>query len=185
MKRSAGFTLVELLITITLFSLASAVLASLYISGSRQYQEESIRNDLSKSLTTLSDELTTDIQNAYAVEANYGGYTSSATTIVLDLPAIDSSQNLVMNGSSFVTDRVIYSLSGSTILKSVVPGAGSARPAATNKTVVSKVVNWSLTYTPALPASSQVSWTVSARDSYQKRIVNVSSTRTSKMRNHS
>jgi prepilin-type N-terminal cleavage/methylation domain-containing protein len=185
MKRSAGFTLVELLITITLFSLASAVLAGLYISGGRQYREESIRNDLSKGLTTLSDELTTDIQNAYAIEASYGGYASGTSTIVLDVPAIDANQNLVMNGTSFVADRVIYNLNGSSVLKSVIPGAGSARSAATNKTVASKVISFSLTYSPALPASSQVSWAVSARDSYQNRIVNVSSTRTSKLRNHS
>lgn len=185
MKRSSGFTLVELTITITLFSLASAVLASLYISGSRQYQEESIRNDLSNSLTTLSDELASDAQNSYAVEATYGGYTSGTSTIILDVPAIDAAQNLVMNGSSFVADRIIYTLNGSSIKKTVVPGAGSARPAATGKTIDSKIVSFSITYSPALPASNQITWTASARDSYQKRTVNMSSTRSSKMRNHS
>lgn len=180
---SQGFTLVEALISLTLFSIVSFALLTLFLSSSRQYQEESKRTALTTSVTTLNDQLTADVQAAFTIEPTYGTYTSGADTVILAVPGIDGSGNLLSSGGSFTPDRIIYALSGNQILRVVIPAPGSSRPDG-SKVAASKVSSFALTYNQSAPATSNgLSWTTRLTDAYQDRSITVEVTRSAKLRN--
>lgn len=183
MKAIRGFTLVEALISLTLFSIVSFALLTLFLSSSRQYQEESKRTALTTAVTTLNDQLTADIQAAFAIEPTYSTYASGADTVVLAVPGIDGSGNLLSSGGNFTPDRIVYTLSGDQILKVVAPAPGSSR-ASGSKVVASRADSFALTYNQGTPATSNgLSWTTRLTDAYQDRSITVEVTRSAKLRN--
>jgi prepilin-type N-terminal cleavage/methylation domain-containing protein len=186
MRTSRGFTLIEALISLTLFSVISFALVTLYLGSSRSYQEESKRTALTTTLTTFNDQLAADAQSAFTIEPTYGSYTSGAGTVILGVPGVNASGALLSSGGGFVQDRIIYTLVGSEVLKSVVPGPGSARPSSTNKVVASHVSSFVITYNQPTPATSdRLSWTTNVADTYQDRAITVEVTRSAKLRNKS
>jgi prepilin-type N-terminal cleavage/methylation domain-containing protein len=183
LRSGKGFTLIEMTIVIVLLGVIMAAVTTLYISDITDSEDETRRIELAQSLTIATDNLTDDIKNASAIEATYSTYTTGAQTVVLDLPAVDSSGNLLFSGNNFVVDRVVYSYSGGILTKTVVPGTGSARTAVTRQ-VLSKITSLSFTY-PSSPATgnSQMSYAITVSDSFKKRVETLSGYNTVVLRN--
>ena len=140
--KSRGFTLIELVVVLSIFSLIAVVVSLLYVSGLTQEREESLRSQLVLKGETAVDIFTRDVQSAWQVAASYtsGGttYTSGGSTLVLGLPAVDASGNLISSGGSFTTDYVVYRTAVPYTYRSVFPAAGSSRQARTDQALINK-----------------------------------------------
>jgi competence protein ComGC len=126
-KQYAGFTLLETMIVIFFLVLLMSVFFSLFIwHNSIYHYQESFVKVSEQGRNTLAA-IQQNVNQAYRVLAtsSVSGalYTSSATTTVLQLPAIDSA-NSVISGK---WDYVVFSLSGQNLSEIVQPDASSAR----------------------------------------------------------
>lgn len=183
-RNQAGFTLLELLIVLGLFGVIVTSVSTLYIASIKNSEDEFKRAQLTEALTLATDTLSDDIKAATAIEATYSTYTSGSQTVVLDLPAVDSSHNIIYLGNSFVLDRVVYTYSSGVLTKSVFPGSGSSRSAVTNKTVLSKISSLSFTYPSSPPAgNSQMSYSITVTDSFKNRTASLTGYNTVVLRN--
>lgn len=103
-----GFTLVEILIVITITGVIGFLLTQLLIQNNSVYFAEDAKVSQGLSLNTISNKLQTDIKQASGIASGYPvslpTYLSSLDTLVLQLPAIDSSGNPIDN----VFDYVVY-----------------------------------------------------------------------------
>jgi prepilin-type N-terminal cleavage/methylation domain-containing protein len=181
---AAGFTLLELMIVMSMLGVIMLSVTTLYIANIKNSEDESRRAQLTESLTLATDNLTDDVKNASAIEASYSSYTSGSQTVVLDLPAVDSSHNIIYSGTSFVLDRVVYAYASGALTRSVFPGSGSTRSAVTRKTVLSKITALNFTYPNSPPAgSSQMSYSITVADSFKDRTATFTGYNTVDLRN--
>lgn len=125
-----GFSLSELLIAVFIFILAITLSIQIFVSLSYDYQ--TITTYLASYVKGRHaiDTISKDCRIAIRVEDSFGGYNTSTTCLVLKVPSIDSSHNIIDIHNNF--DRIIYRLNNGNIWKIVFPGTGSAR-AAQNK----------------------------------------------------
>lgn len=120
-KNSAGFTLVELLISITIITLILAGAVSLYIYTLKKQPDFFHKSQINLQYRSAFQEFSKMISQATQVESSYGGYFTNSSTVVLKLPAIDQNQQIVAN----LYDRVVFLGAREIIL----PASGSSRPA--------------------------------------------------------
>ena len=104
--RPKGFTLIEMLIGLAIISLLIVALLSFYSKGQQQFMNQNIQSDvLEKSRYPLAV-IAQDVKSAVQVVAAWGSYTTSSNTLVLEVPAVDSSGLIIDVNSQF--DYVIY-----------------------------------------------------------------------------
>ena len=130
LKRRDGFTLVEVLIAATLTTIVLGMALTMYISQQRNFLVGNEYIDIHQDARLAMDWLANDIRWGIAVESSYGGYSTSNSCIVLKVPSIDSSGDVVDINSDF--DYIIYRLAGSnpaSLKRRVYPKTGvSSRP---------------------------------------------------------
>jgi len=73
------------------------------------------------------DQISKDCRMGIRVMDNYAGHTTSDNCLVLKIPSIDSSGNVIDVNDKF--DYVAYWVSGGNLWRQVIPGIGSSRPA--------------------------------------------------------
>jgi len=104
--RPRGFTLIEMLIGLAIISLLIVALLSFYSKGQQQFMNQNIQSDvLEKSRYPLAL-IARDVKSAIQVVAAWGSYTTSSNTLVLEVPAVDSSGLIIDVDSAW--DHVIY-----------------------------------------------------------------------------
>ena len=107
--RPKGFTLIEMLIGLAIISLLIVALLSFYSKGQQQFMNQNIQSDvLEKSRYPLAV-IAQDVKSAVQVVAAWGSYTTSSNTLVLEVPAVDSSGLIIDVNLQF--DYVIYRVS--------------------------------------------------------------------------
>jgi prepilin-type N-terminal cleavage/methylation domain-containing protein len=164
MKNPRGFTLVETLIVIFLFSLIMLAVVDLYVGFNKSYSKQSASINTSLSAAALVDEVKRLALQANAVVASraFNGvtHTSSATTLVLSLPSIDASGNIL----SAKYDYAAFYLTGSTTYRILEVDASSARPSGSRKLsdVVSDLLFTYNNVTPSLATMVTVDATTSS-----------------------
>ncbi|MBI2099111.1 hypothetical protein HYT45_01710 [Candidatus Uhrbacteria bacterium] len=129
-----GFTVIELIIFIAAGALVLSVIAEIMIIQLRVGERSGARADIERSAATGLEAMRKEIQSAKNVIATIvlvgNSYASGPNALVLELPAVDSSGNLISGGSDFIVferDAVNSSL----LTALTVPFAGSARPQGT------------------------------------------------------
>ncbi len=126
---SRGFTLVETVIVIGLFVAVLFVLFQFFVNYNATYRYEQALIETAWSGGQSINEIENFALPALGVVATHnftsGQRSSSATVLVLELPAIDASGNVLVG----IYDHVVFYLDGSTLYRELETGVGSARHA--------------------------------------------------------
>ncbi len=105
-KASKGSTLIELLIVIAISALIVVALLSLYSSGQRYFITQSAKADTIEDSRHPLTWITRDIREAAQVVSNYDTYSTSANCLILQIPSIDETGEIIDIDSIF--DYIIY-----------------------------------------------------------------------------
>lgn len=96
-----GFSLIELLILLTVASLAGIFLVSIFVQNNGLFIQQSIKVSNGLSANDAVSVISEDIRQASSVAAGYSlsnpVYTTSPNTLVLSFPSIDASGNTISN----------------------------------------------------------------------------------------
>ena len=125
-----GFSLSELLVA--LFILILTITLSVQVFMLLNYDYQVITTYLSSYIKGRQaiDVISKDCRIGIRIVDSFAGYTTAADCLVLKVPSIDSSHDIIDINNNF--DHIIYRLYNSDLWKIVIPGTGSAR-AAQNK----------------------------------------------------
>lgn len=129
-NKQSGFTLMEFLVAIFICIIAIFMAVQLSISLNKDYRV--LVSYLGSYLKgrEMIDRISKDCRIAIRVMDSYGGYVTTDNCLVLKLPSIDASGNIVDVNNEF--DYVIYRIQNADLWKTVVPGSSSSRPAYNN-----------------------------------------------------
>jgi prepilin-type N-terminal cleavage/methylation domain-containing protein len=126
-----GFTLIETVIVSALFLVITLALGSLFISFYKTYGYQNAIVSAAGASGRIIDRAQSVVLPADQVASShvFSGttYTSSATTLVVEMPSIDSS-GVTISGTY---DYAVIYRSGTTVYLKVEPAAASSRPAIT------------------------------------------------------
>lgn len=166
-----GLTLIELIITLSIISIIILVVTQVYVMGMVQSKSDMKKAKIQAEGRTALEGITKNIKLASRIEATYGGYTSDTTNIILNIPAIDSSENFIYSGETRVNDHVTYSLVGKNLHKVISSPNVSSRlysQDGTDSIILSNVKSLSFSYNPAIPNTTLVSVNITLEDTTQK-----------------
>lgn len=185
--KKKGLTMIELIVVMVLLSILLPVLLSIYVYGTKTFNEELSQSELQSDAQTILDSILNDIRNAQSVEASYDDqFFSNGTTIVLKVPALDQSQNIIYDGSTMQSDIIVYSFYDNSIHKRVFADADSRRATQNNidKILASNILELNFTYEPDPLAATLVQVTLKNHKKVgnQSKSINVSSK--ARLRNH-
>jgi hypothetical protein len=126
-KKRGAFTLTELLIVSFIEIVALVIAAQAFISLNQDYKV--IMGYLSSYLRgrEVVDRISRDCRVAVRVMDSYSGYTTTDGCLVLKVPSIDGSGNIIDVSHEF--DYIVYRIENGNLWKTVMPGSGSSRPA--------------------------------------------------------
>ncbi len=144
-KKEKGFTLIEVVIVTSIFTVLALALLNVFDWHNKLFNLERADTEAVGSARITMNNMATYIAQASNIEANrtIGGttYTTDADTVVLQLPAFDSSGNLLAS----IYDYVVYNKSGTTLSQITEIGSGSSRNAGT-KVMTAYAQSLSFTY---------------------------------------
>lgn len=124
--RNKGFTLVEVLVVSAILLLIVGFLGYLSIKHFWIYNSQVSELDIEHGARTTLDDIDNHVRGAYRVASSYSGYTSGSQTLVLQLPSVDSSNQII----SGTYDYVVFYLSSGSLVRQVFPDPSSSRIAA-------------------------------------------------------
>lgn len=122
-RRNKAFTLIEILVSLSIMFLVLISSMSLYIYYWHTFSIGNTMLDVYSSSRLAMEWIGRDIRQAAQVVPNHGAYTTNNNVIVLQVPAVDASDNII--GSHY--DYIIYQLVGSDLKRIVVKDALSSR----------------------------------------------------------
>lgn len=122
----------EMVVVFGITAIIITVISGLFVKTSKFYRTENTKTQIQLSEMAQLSRIIRQIRLASSVAASGGGYTTGATTLVLQLPSLNSS-NAPIAGSY---DYVIYKRNttygqGSGLQEITIPSAGSTRKADT------------------------------------------------------
>lgn len=124
-----GITLVELLISASIAALVGSLLLIIVVNSSGLFYKESSKVDMGLATNDVLGEVRKSIKQSSAVEASYAvdsvTYTSGLTQLVLKIPSIDSSNNIIP--STF--DYFVFFQDEKKLRLKTFPDASSSRKA--------------------------------------------------------
>jgi prepilin-type N-terminal cleavage/methylation domain-containing protein len=136
-KNGAGFTLLELLLTIAIFALISIGLSSLayiFIAYSQLLPEGQLASEVARVHQFSLEEFKRGIRQAESIQLGYtvgsDTYTTGTTTVVLRLLARDNANNVLAGAFDYLIYYLATSTSPQKILKRVVADPNSQRKSA-------------------------------------------------------
>lgn len=122
-----GFTLIETIVVIAISVVALLALVNLFLIFNTTYGNQQAFMAASGSAGGAMNALEAAIMPADHVLASHSfsgtTYSSNATTLVLELPAVDSSGNIIAN----TEDYIAFYSSSEKLYRLIQTGAGSAR----------------------------------------------------------
>ena len=153
MKKHGGFSLLEVIIVIFISAVVVLAVFEIYITLSKTYLLQHASINASSGAAAFVNELQDMAHQADAIEtsASISGttYTSGSTTVVFELPAVNSSGDVLSNTYDYVT---LYATS-TNAYRVIDANASSARVDGTKK--LSDVVqNLTFTYDTGTPSTA-------------------------------
>jgi len=129
-----GLTLIELIIYIAISTLVLTILFELFIQQTRLGNRRASQTDIERSAVTGIEIVKSAIQSANTVVSSHSfdgvAFSSSSSTLILELPSVDSSGDIVSGSSDFMV--FFQDQNNQSLLKmTTVAGVGSARPSHT------------------------------------------------------
>lgn len=149
----SGFTIIEIVIVIGISIILLVGLLNLFYWHQRIYSQEEASVRTTASVRSALVNISEAAAQAVTIEAshNFSGtdYTTSGSTLVLKLPAINSSDSVIAN----TYDYFVFYLNGSSVYLIIEPGAGSIRGAVSKK-LADNVQSFALTYNNGTPSAA-------------------------------
>jgi prepilin-type N-terminal cleavage/methylation domain-containing protein len=187
-----GFTLIEMLITLSLLTVLAAVISSLYVTGFRTFKEQMATSIIQSDGQTILDTLTTDIKNGLAIEPQYPSepaaplYHSTDSSIIIRVPAVDNNDKIVYSGTSMVFDHIIYYYSNKSIHKIVYADPLSIRFKRNGVDTIldNKILVLGFSYEPSISSASLVTVTISSEIMVGNRSEQIQIIGKARLRNH-
>jgi prepilin-type N-terminal cleavage/methylation domain-containing protein len=128
---SRGFTLIETIVVVTVFTILMIGLIGIYLNFGSYLATEQKTAEVVHSASRLTSQVHDMTLQANAVAASYvfsgTTYTSGSTTLVLELPSVNASGDIVTNAH----DYVVFYATNTKAYKIVDSAIGSARVGAT------------------------------------------------------
>jgi len=128
-----AFTLIEVVITVALFAILMFGLSQLYIVNNRVVTFQKSVMGVSLDASNIVDAVRSAASQAFHIVASHTfsgvSYTSATTTVVFELPTVDSSGNIIANTYDYVG---IYS-SGKNVYRITDAASGSDRLSGTKQ----------------------------------------------------
>ncbi len=187
LKHNGGFTLIEVTISLVIIAMMVVVLGDMYMNGTISSGKEMRKSKLQVDAKSVLEGINENVKLSAKMEASYGDYTGGATTLILDIPAIDSSNNFLYTGSQKIYDHVIYYLDGNNLHKHVLSDNASSRLHGQNNSdqiILNNVSSLTFSYNPALPGSTTVATNLTIQSSGQGTTQSVNVTSEAKRRNN-
>jgi len=187
MIKKRGITLIELLITISLIGLILIVTTSVYLTGFRTYKEQLTSSIVQSNAQTILDALVLDAKNGLLIEATYGSFTTGPDCIIIQVPSIDASKNILYSGSDELFDRVIYYYQNNQIHKITYADPSSVRHSkdGIDTTLDKNVLSLSFVYDPPDEGAAHlVKITLSSDIKVGNRDKEITITGEARLRNH-
>ncbi len=126
-RKKRGFTLTEFLVVTFIELIAVAIAVQAFVALNQDYKVlMSYLGSYLKGREAI-DLISKDCRIAIRVMDAYSGYTTADNCIVLKVPSIDASGNIIDVNHRF--DYIVYRLQGGDLWKTVIPGSGSSRAA--------------------------------------------------------
>ncbi|MBN1527001.1 MAG: prepilin-type N-terminal cleavage/methylation domain-containing protein [Candidatus Omnitrophica bacterium] len=122
-RRNRGFSLVELMISLLIVSIILVATVSLFIGCWRAFLIGNTYLDVYSNSRLAAEWMARDIRWAEQVVPTYGSYTTSDSCIVLMVPSIDASGDIMAS----CYDYIIYQLQGNDLHRIVQKDAQSSR----------------------------------------------------------
>ena len=107
-SKPEGFSLVEVLVTVTISSLMILAMFSLYVAGQRYFMTGSARSDVLRDNRQVLNYVSRDVKEAIQVLPSWDVYTTSANCLVLQVASLDSNGLIIDIDSQF--DYIVYRL---------------------------------------------------------------------------
>lgn len=186
MTKKPGFTLIEMLITMSLVTTLSAVISSLYVVGFRTFKEQMAISTVQSDGQTILDRINTDAKNGLSIEQSYLGYTSGSSTIIIRVPAIDNNNNIIYSGTNMLSDRIIYYYQDKSIHKIIYADPASSRYSknAIDSILDKKILVLNFTYEPEVSSATLVTTTISSEIIVGNHSEKIQLTGKARLRNH-
>jgi prepilin-type N-terminal cleavage/methylation domain-containing protein len=143
MKRR-GFSLFEALVALLILSIMFVALLSLYSEGQRQFINENAQADVLEESRFPMAWIARDAKMATAVATSYSTYTTSANTLVLAVPSIDSSGLII--DVALHSDYIVYHIGNEMLQRIVYPKSGVSSRASSSRYLGYKVTSLTFTY---------------------------------------
>jgi Tfp pilus assembly protein PilW len=126
-NKRKGFTLIEFLVAFLICIIAMFMALQLSVSFNKDYRV--LMSYLGSYLKgrEMIDIISKDCREAVRIMDDYGGYVTTTNRLVLKVPSIDASGDIMDVDNEF--DYIIYRIQNQDLWKTVIPGTGSSRPA--------------------------------------------------------
>ncbi len=186
MMKKRGFTLIEMMITMSLVVVLSAVISSLYITGFRTFKEQMAIATIQSDGQTILDTMTTDIKNGLSVEPTYLTHVSDANSIIIRVPAVNSQGKIIYSGTNMLVDHIVYYYENKSIHKIVYADPASVRYAKNNvnSTLDNKILILGFSYSPDTTSATLVTVSISSEIKVGTRSEQIQLTGKARLRNH-
>ncbi|MBI2356199.1 MAG: prepilin-type N-terminal cleavage/methylation domain-containing protein [Candidatus Doudnabacteria bacterium] len=125
----AGFTLIEVIIVVFMLGMAMLVLTSLFLNQNQVYQSQTAELNVTADARFALDDIDSSVRAADVVAASYSSYTTGTQVLVLQIPSINASNQII----AAAYDYFVYYLTGSDFFRQIFPNASSSRQATTKK----------------------------------------------------
>lgn len=149
----SGFTLTEVIIVVFVSTVVMLGVFSIYSTFSASYIFQNAKINTSRSTASFLNEFADNVHQANAIVASkvISGttYTTGSTTLVLEIPAINSSGDIVSNTYDYA---VLYSTS--TYAYRLLSANGSSARNTNTKQYTDTLSNLTFTYDNATPANA-------------------------------
>lgn len=110
MKKNGGFTLVELVVALAIIGIVIFIATDTYLGGIVSSKNEYLKSRLTSEARIISEGIMDNVKLAASVEESSGTYTTGSSTLILAVPAIDSSNNFIYSGNQGLLDHIVYTL---------------------------------------------------------------------------
>jgi prepilin-type N-terminal cleavage/methylation domain-containing protein len=114
-----GLTLVELLVSMVIFSIILAATSNIFIVALKNYQVSMAKSSLQNEVNFLLDDIANNAKLATEIPASYDIYNRPESQLILAVPAIDASRNFLYSGSNLLKDYYVYYLDNGSLHKKI------------------------------------------------------------------
>lgn len=181
-----AFTLVELLISISLLASIMVASTAIFVSATKNYQISITKSDFQKEINFTIDDIAKNVKSALSVPQTYDTFTTSQETLILSLPVLDTDGSFIYTGSVNEKDYFVYYLSGSDLHLKIYGNPAGIRSSqdGTDKILLSNITQSDIfSYSPSVSDASTVTTNLTLSKIVQKTNIKVTAKRVVNLRN--